>query len=323
MIAPALPKSSIVNCQLMVIVRRIFACYYPLMPRHNIIAIGEAFEDQIFIDLPCIPGPGKEIKTDRFVKTIGGGVVITAIAAARFQLSCRVVSALSPLAVKRLKSEGINVRNLRKPDEPYAISVALSTREDRSFVTYNGINSHLEERLVGPALRAQGSHLHFAFCPANCGLWVSVVKSLHNRGVTTSWDFGWNESLIKDPLFPELLGTVKYLFINEQEATLYSGQETLAKAEKYWQKQTQNTILKQGSKGACWLSPEFRISAPPIKVKTLDTTGAGDAFNGGFLAGIVRKKTPNQCLELGNLVGGLSTRAAGGIESLPSQEELI
>ncbi len=41
------------------------------MPRHDIIAIGEAFEDQIFIDLPCMPGPGKEVKTDRFVKTIG------------------------------------------------------------------------------------------------------------------------------------------------------------------------------------------------------------------------------------------------------------
>ena len=293
------------------------------MPRHDIIAIGEAFEDQIFIDLPCIPGPGKEVKTDRFVKTIGGGVVITAIAAARFQLRCRVISALSPLAVRRLKSEGVTVRNLRKPDEPYAITVALSTREDRSFVTYNGINSHLEERLVGPTVRARASHVHLAFCPANCGQWVDVVKILHSRGISTSWDFGWNESLLEDPRFPELLGAVNYLFINEQEAVLYSGQETLGKAYKYWQRQAQNTILKLGSKGACWLSPEFRIDAPPIKVEALDTTGAGDAFNGGFLAGVVRKKTPSQCLDLGNLVGGLSTRAAGGIDSLPGQEELI
>jgi hypothetical protein len=71
--------------------------------REDIIAIGEAFEDQIFTDFPCIPGTGREIKTDRFVKTIGGGVVITAIAASRFKLRCRVISGLSPLAVKRSK----------------------------------------------------------------------------------------------------------------------------------------------------------------------------------------------------------------------------
>jgi len=190
--------------------------------REDIIAIGEAFEDQIFIDLPCIPGPGREVKTDRFVKTIGGGVVITAIAASGFQLRCRVISGLSPLAVKRLKNEGITVQNLRKPDEPYAISEALSTRQDRSFVTYNGIHSQLEDRLIGPASRARASHVHLAFCPGNCGLWVDAVQSLHDRGITTSWDFGWNESLLKDPRFPELLGAVTYLFINEQEALLFS-----------------------------------------------------------------------------------------------------
>lgn len=293
------------------------------MSRDDIIAIGEAFEDQVFIDLPRIPGPGEEIKTDHFFRTVGGGVVITAIAAARFQLRCRVISGLSPLTVRRLKSEGVTVRNLRKPDEPYAISVALSTKENRSFVTYNGINSQLEDRLIAPASRARASHVHLAFCPGNCGQWVDVVQTLHRRGVTTSWDFGWNESLLEDPQFTELFRAVNFLFINDQEAVFYSRQETLGKAEEFWQQHAQNTILKLGSKGSRWLSSEFRIDAPPIQVDALDTTGAGDAFNGGFLAGVVRDRTPMQCLELGNLVGGLSTRAAGGVESLPDQEELI
>ena len=293
-----------------------------MVPKEDIVAIGEAFEDQIFIDLPGIPGPGKEIKTDRFVKTIGGGVVITAMAAARFQLNCRVISALSPLAARRLNQEGIAVRNLRKPGEPYAITVALSTRDDRSFITYNGINTQLEERLINPARRVRSSHVHLAFCPGNCGQWVDVVQSLHRRGLTTSWDFGWNESLLEDPGFTELLGAVTYLFINEQEAVLFSGRKTLRKAMDYWPRHAQNTILKLGSKGSRWLSPEWQIEAPPIQVEALDTTGAGDAFNGGFLAGIVRGTSPLRCLELGNLVGGLSTRAAGGVDSLPNKEEL-
>ncbi len=152
---------------------------------------------------------------------------------------------------------------------------------------------------------------------------MAVVSSLQRRGLTASWDFGWNECLLEDPHFPELLEAVDFLFINELEAVLYSGQATLAGAEEYWQHHSKNTILKLGSKGSRWISPEFRIDAAPIKVAALDTTGAGDAFNGGFLAGLIGKKTPLQCLELGNLVGGLSTRAAGGIDSLPNQEELI
>jgi len=292
------------------------------VPNDDITAIGEAFEDQVFIDLPRIPGPGEEIKTDRFLRTFGGGVVITAIAAARFRLQCRVISGLSPLAVTRLKHEGVAVRNLRRPGEPYAISVAISTRKDRSFVTFNGINSILEERLIGPARRARSTHVHLAFCPRDCSRWVEVVESLDHRGVSTSWDFGWNECLLEDPHFPELLGTVEFLFINEQEALLYSRQGSLRQAEDYWLRQARNTVLKLGPRGSRWLSPDIRIDAPPIRVEALDTTGAGDAFNGGFLAGVVKRKTPMECLEMGNLAGGLSTRGAGGIDSLPAKEEL-
>ena len=294
-----------------------------MVSREDIVTIGEAFEDQIFIDLPCIPGPGREVKTDRFVKTIGGGAVITAIAASRFQLKCKVISGLSPLAVSRLKSEGIIIQNLRRPEEPYAISVALSTREDRSFVTYNGINSQLEERLLGPARRSRASHVHLAFCPGNCGQWIDVVRAIDRRGVSTSWDFGWNECLLEDPGFPGLLSAVKYLFINEQEAVLYSGRDTLEESLGYWPKNARNTILKLGSRGARWISSEIQEAAPAIEVAALDTTGAGDAFDGGFLCGVVKGKSPRQCLEMDNLVGGLSTRAAGGIDSLPGKEELI
>jgi sugar/nucleoside kinase (ribokinase family) len=292
------------------------------VPKDHLVAIGEAFEDFIFIDLPHIPEPGEEVKTDRFLRTVGGGVVITAIAAARLQLRCRVISGLSPFVARRLRGEGVAVRNLRQPNEPFAISAALSTRRERSFVTYNGINDWLEDRLEGPARRVRAVHVHLAFCPRECRRWVNVVQALRKRGVTISWDFGWNESLLKDPDFRRLLKAVDYLFVNDQEVLLYSGFATLHRAEEYWQRNTRNTILKLGSQGSRWLSPDLRLDAPPIQVEALDTTGAGDAFDGGFLAGVIRQMNPRQCLELGNLVGGLSTRAAGGAEALPSQGEL-
>jgi ribokinase len=54
----------------------------------------------------------------------------------------------------------------------------------------------------------------------------------------------------------------------------------------------------------------------------VDTTGAGDAFNGGFLYGILRGLPEGESLALGNRVGGLSTQMAGGIDGLPGWDEV-
>jgi len=54
----------------------------------------------------------------------------------------------------------------------------------------------------------------------------------------------------------------------------------------------------------------------------VDTTGAGDAFNGGFLVGMLRGRSPRECLRIGNFVGARSTLAAGGVSRLPRGDEL-
>jgi sugar/nucleoside kinase (ribokinase family) len=64
----------------------------------------------------------------------------------------------------------------------------------------------------------------------------------------------------------------------------------------------------------------LRVTAPRVGV--VDTTGAGDAFNGGFLAALVRGRDLSDCLRLGVHVGSLSTRAAGGIDGLPRGAEM-
>ena len=114
----------------------------------HLICAGEAFEDLIFVGLDHVPELGEEVKTDHFMSTIGGGVVITAVKAARLGMKTTVISALSDDACARLKKERVSVTNLRKKGEPHAITAALSTGQDRAFVTYNGVNAKLEPRLA-------------------------------------------------------------------------------------------------------------------------------------------------------------------------------
>jgi sugar/nucleoside kinase (ribokinase family) len=292
------------------------------MFRSELLTVGEAFEDLVFFDLARLPGSGEEVKTRTFLRTWGGGAVITAVAAARLGVKSAIVSGLSSGAAGFLRSEEIRVRNLRRPGEPHAISAALSTRRNRSFVTFNGINDVLEERLLGPVRLSSARHVHLAFYPRQCARWKTIVGGLRRRGITASWDFGWNEDLTQDGDLRPLLEALDYIFLNEQEAILYSGEKSMAAALGFWRSLGNNVMIKLGARGSEWVTPADRICEPAPRARVVDTTGAGDAFNGGFLYGVLRRRSPRECLRLANRVGALSTRAPGGIDGLPRGDEL-
>ena len=123
-------------------------------------------------------GLGGELKTGRFVATIGGGAVITATAASRLGLRTAVISGLSRQAIHVLRRERVTAINVRRPSEPHAVTVALSTSRDRSFVTFNGVNARLQPRLPAALARRQAAHVHFAFSPDRCDRRFAIV-ALH------------------------------------------------------------------------------------------------------------------------------------------------
>jgi ribokinase len=278
-----------------------------------LVCAGEAFEDLIFVGLERLPELGEEIKTNEFHATIGGGAVITAVKAARLGMRTHLISALSDDACKRLKKEKIAITNLKKKNEPHAITAALSTGDDRAFVTYNGVNTKLEERVAKIIHGVRASHIHFCFYPHDCRYWAAQVAKSRDRKISTSWDFGWNEPLSNDRGLVDLIDALDFVFINESEARLYTGTATLAESIPHWRERRAITILKLGREGAVWLAPDRDIHVSAPKVKSVDTTGAGDSFNAGFLVAWMRGKSPEQCLVAGNKVGAESTRQAGGL----------
>lgn len=292
------------------------------MSTTDLICVGESFEDLIFAGLERLPRLGEELRTKSFTRTYGGGATITAVAAARLGVATRIVSALSEGAVARLRGEGVHITNLRKRDELHAITAALSTPENRAFATFDGVNAVLGPRIVKALGKADARIVHLAMCPRDIAPMVKALAALRSRGTVVSLDFGYDLDLAKDPLLPKLMAEADFLLINEDEAKLYSKKKTLAQAETFWAKHAKNTVIKVGARGSRWLSPKGVIEEGAPKVKPLDTTGAGDAFNAGFLAGLLSGLTPRRCLRLGNTVGARSTRAAGGLDGLPRLEEL-
>jgi len=279
----------------------------------ELVTAGEAFEDLIFYGLPRLPRPGEELKTSRFARVPGGGVIITAVTAARLGVATKAVSALSDLGSVTLRREGVAVRDLRRRGEAPAITAAISTARERTFVTFNGVNDQLEQRLLRELPGERGRHLHCAFFPSRCSRWTRVVRGLQRRGRTVSWDFGWNPPLARDREFPALLAALDLVFVNEAEAMLYSRKRSESAALAWWPGAARATVVKLGQRGAVYMSSQAVLRAPAPRVRVMDTTGAGDAFNGGYLAAFVRGAEVSACLRAGNAVGAASTTRAGGL----------
>jgi len=285
--------------------------------RLELLTVGDAFHDLIFMGLARLPRVGEEVHAADFVATIGGGAVITAIAAARLGVRTRIVSALSADAARTLRGAAVSVVNVRRSAEPHAITAALSMPHDRSFVTFAGVNDRLQSRLPAALARQRARHVHFAFAPVDCARWAGISERLRASGTTTSWDFGWSPPLRGRAGFARLLRSAEFIFVNEIEASLYAGLPPRRSPADFWRRAATNTIVKLGRRGSRWLSSQADLHAAAPRVRSIDTTGAGDAFNGGFLYALLRGAAPRNCLRAGNFVGAQSTLAAGGITALP------
>ncbi len=228
--------------------------YFPRVPRIDLLTVGEAFEDLVFVGLPHMPRSGEELRTQQFVSTIGGGALITATAASRLGLRTAVASAMSARAARDLRRDGVRVLNLKRPSEAHAVTVSLSTTRDRSFVTFDGVNPKLESRLPAAIARHPARHIHLAFAPRDCGRWTRIVKRLRAAGITTSWDFGWNPALRVTNGFRALVGAADFIFVNEAEAALYARTQRSAAAVAFWRGAARNTIIKLGPRGSRWIA---------------------------------------------------------------------
>jgi sugar/nucleoside kinase (ribokinase family) len=82
-------------------------------------------------------------------------------------------------------------------------------------------------------------------------------------------------------------------------------------------------VIKTGADGAIGTAGGITLKSEAIEASVVDTTGAGDSFDAGFLAGYLGGESLERSLALGNACGALSTRSAGGTEAQPTMEEAL
>lgn len=121
-----------------------------------------------------------------------------------------------------------------------------------------------------------------------------------------------DEVVLTVPAVRKTLRHVDLFLPNAAEARRITGQADLAEAIRVLADLCGRVVVKDGAAGAyAWADGQI-LHAPAIAVKPVDTTGAGDCFNAGFVRAWLAGRPLIDCLRWGNVVGGLSTTARGG-----------
>jgi sugar/nucleoside kinase (ribokinase family) len=298
--------------------------------RRDVVIVGELFIDEVLSEFKSLPKLGEEAFAKRFQREVGGGAAITACGLAKLGVSVAVLGAVGKedgnWVSARLSSLGVNTSALEQdPDEPTGLTVSVSTREDRAFFSYYGANRRLHAILRKPEilqLMATAKHVHFA-CAPDSELDAELLPALRRRSCRVSIDVQSHMSWLTRAENLTLLRHCDVFFPNEREAEWISG-ETGAHhiLHALREKGLRGVGLKLGGKGAALLWQKKEFLCDPYPAETIDTTGAGDSFNAGFLYAWMRGQKPQRCLETANICGALSTRALGGIAAFPTVQEL-
>lgn len=264
--------------------------------------------------------------------TMGGSASIMACGAARLGVPTRLIAhvgddqfghyVLNELANRHVDTTGIT----RHPRSSTGLSVILSEPHDRSILTNLGVMTSVTAADLDLSTITPGTHVHAAayfLLPSLAEGLASLFARLHEVGCTTSLDTNWDPAEQWDGL-DEVLQHTDILFPNEQELCAITGIGDVEKAAAAITNSVSMVVVKRGSRGGLlrtW-SGECLQFAPESPLAVVDTTGAGDSFDAGFLAAWLRDLPLVDCLRAAVAAGGLSTRAAGGITSQATWDEV-
>ncbi|MGB7264122.1 MAG: carbohydrate kinase family protein [Terracidiphilus sp.] len=298
------------------------------MKKYDIAVVGEIYVDHVLTGFVKWPKPGEEVFTNAYVKELGGGAAITACALARLGRSVSLIGVVGTNEMtwveQRLSYFGVSSAGLRRGGGSTGVTVSVSSKVDRSYFTYVGENVRLEEQLAGDSIveqLAEARHVHIAM-PITASLADRLISRLGSRQCTTSLDVGHQEAWLHNPDNLKTCSMVNYLLPNEREAMMISAGNAKAYLDFTRSHHWPSGVVKMGASGAMMRAESGTLCMRSPKVDTIDTTGAGDAFDAGFIDGLLDDEVGEECLRRGCICGALSTRVAGALRGLPTRDEL-
>lgn len=299
----------------------------------DVLVLGEINPDVIVRAADPRPQFGQvERLVDAIDLVVGSSSVIFACGAARLGLRTVFVGVVGDDPMGRfmldtMRTHGIDVSACRIDEAvPTGATVILANDSDRAILTAPGTMPLLRDEDVPEALVDRTRHLHVgslflldALRPRLAGRFAAARRA----GITTSLDCNWDPSGAWDGGIRGILAETTVFFPNAAEAQRIAGLESVEEAAVALAGLGPRVVaVKCGADGALAGEPDGTITrVPAIAVDPVDTTGAGDSFDAGFLAAWLAGRPLRECLAMGVTCGSLSTRGVGGTAAQPTLAE--
>jgi sugar/nucleoside kinase (ribokinase family) len=301
------------------------------MQPYDILVAGEINPDLILTG-DVTPAFGQVEKlVDSCQLTIGSSSAIFACGAARLGLRVAFIGLCGDdlfgrFMLEEMRRRVVDVSNvIVRPDAQTGLSVILNQGADRAILTHPGLMPALRAADVSDELLCQARHLHVASYFLQTNLQPDLPGLFwraQDLGLTTSLDTNYDPSETWIG-FDELLSVTNVFLPNEREAMSLSGETEVDSAADRLGSSVETLAIKLGARGALGLRDGTRVRAASIPVRVVDTVGAGDSFDAGFLYGYLNSWSLEKSLQLACVCGALSAQRAGGTDGQPDPQEAL
>ena len=301
--------------------------------KFDIVALGELNIDLILNRIAGFPEVGKEILADDCTMTLGSSTAIFAANAASLGSKVAFLGMVGcddfgDFIEKSLKKRGVDTSMIiRSEEHKSGITVVMNYGQDRANVTYPGAMNFMGIKEIEKAKLGEARHVHISslFLQERLKRDIErVIELIKGEGATVSLDTQWDPEEKWDVNFRHILPLIDVFMPNEQELVALTHSASLEEAVDAVAGLVNVMVVKCGSKGSLLVTKSgLRRRIPALlNENPVDCIGAGDSFNAGFISGFVHGLDLEECQDLGNLTGAISTTAAGGTGAFTSKESI-
>ena len=298
--------------------------------RFDVTIAGEINLDLILYGLPEAMPVERELLANDFRLTLGSSSAIVAHNLAAQGVSVGFITLLGSdplgsIALERLAERGVDLSRVKRVSGSTStgVTILLTHESKRHILTYPGTMFEMTAADLDMDYLASVRHFHLSSLflhKALQGDLPGICKQLKAAGLTLSLDTNDDPEDLWGGALDELLGIVDVFLPNEDEACRITGKPDAASAIEVLAKRVPLVAIKCGKQGSIVQAGSQFWNVPTRPVAPIDTIGAGDSFDAGFLAAYLRGEKPDACAAFGNRTAALSTLRPGGTESFRETE---
>lgn len=299
-----------------------------MQKQFDVLVVGELNVDLILNQIEKFPEIGKETLASSMNLTLGSSSAI--FASNLSTLGTRVAFAgklghdnFGDHILSSLKSRGVDTQFvLRSVKHSTGATIVLNFGEDRAMVTYQGAMKYLTLNDIPAYAMLASRHLHLSSIFLQTGLTgdlINLFRQAKEQGMTTSIDPQWDPAEKWEVDLGRLLPYVDVFMPNLKELCALTATESLDDALAVLKPHCNIVVIKNGSDGASlWDGKNLIHQQAFFNKEVVDSIGAGDSFDSGFIHRFLQKRPLSECLELGALTGAINTTRPGGTNAFES-----